>query len=106
MSEDAAKCTAASPKVTKEESATRKAQRERSELKTNMARAKRTGGEGNELLTRKEAMDRLRLKGSHFSKLVNGKIDGLPRLPVVKIGRRLLFRPEAVERWLIDVETT
>jgi hypothetical protein len=58
----------------------------------------------NRLLTREEAMDRLRLKASHFSKLVNGKIKGLPILPMVTIGRRQLFRAEALDRWIIDVE--
>ena len=71
-----------------------------------MVPAERTAGERDKLLTRTEAMDRLRLKASHFSKLVNGKIKGLPMLPVVQIGRRQLFRPEAVEQWIIDVEAT
>jgi hypothetical protein len=58
------------------------------------------------LLTRAEAMDRLRLKSSHFSKVVSGKIKGLPRLPVVQIGRCQFFRPEAVERWILEAEKT
>lgn len=58
------------------------------------------------LLTREETMQRLRLKAAHFSKLVNGKVKGLPPLPVVQIGRRQLFREEAVEKWIIDVEKT
>jgi hypothetical protein len=56
------------------------------------------------LLTRDEAMTRLRLSSSHFSKVVNGKIKGLPKLPVVQIGRRQLFRPEVLEQWTLDVE--
>jgi hypothetical protein len=56
------------------------------------------------LLTRKEAMNRLRLRSSHFSKLVNGKIKGLPQLKAVKIGRRQLFREETIEQWIVDVE--
>jgi hypothetical protein len=59
---------------------------------------------GDRLLTRDEAMDRLRLKASHFSKLVNGKIKGLPTLPMVTIGRRQLFRAEALDQWILDVE--
>lgn len=58
------------------------------------------------LLTREETMARLRLKAAHFSKLVNGKIRGLPPLPCVQIGRRQLFREEAVQQWIIDVEKT
>ena len=46
----------------------------------------------------------LRLKPSHFSKLVNGKVKGMPPLPKVQIGRRQLFRPQAVYQWIIDVE--
>jgi hypothetical protein len=56
------------------------------------------------LLTRVETMGRLRLKSSHFSKVVHGKIKGLPTLPVVQIGRCQFFRPESVERWIIEVE--
>jgi hypothetical protein len=56
------------------------------------------------LLTREETMKRLRLKAAHFSKLVNGKVKGLPPLPCVQIGRRQLFREESVQQWIIDVE--
>jgi hypothetical protein len=60
------------------------------------------------LLTREETMERLRLKAAHFSKLVNGKVKvkGLPPLPVVQIGRRQRFHEEAVQQWIIDVEST
>jgi hypothetical protein len=50
-------------------------------------------------------MARLRLKAAHFSKLVDGKVKGLPPLPCVQIGRRQLFREESVQQW-IDVEKT
>jgi hypothetical protein len=56
------------------------------------------------LLTRDEAMARLRLKASHFSKLVNGKIKGLTPPPMVAIGRRQLFRSEALDQWIIEME--
>jgi len=59
---------------------------------------------GTKLLTRAEAMGRLRLKSSHFSKVVSGKIKGLPKLPVVQIGRCQFFRPEAIDRWILDAE--
>ena len=58
------------------------------------------------LLTRKEAMERLRLKASHFSKVTNGKISGLPQLVPVQIGRRQLFREETLEQWVALVEGT
>jgi hypothetical protein len=57
-----------------------------------------------QLLTRSEAMARLRLKSSHFSKVVSGKIRGLPRLPVLQIGRCQFFRRAAIERWIIEAE--
>jgi len=56
------------------------------------------------LLTREETMERLRLKPAHFSKLTNGKIAGLPVLQSVRIGRRQLFRPETVDKWIVDAE--
>jgi hypothetical protein len=56
------------------------------------------------ILTREETMARLRLKPAHFSKLVNGRIKGLPTLACLRIGRRQLFRDETVEAWVRDVE--
>jgi hypothetical protein len=56
------------------------------------------------LLTRGEAMALLRLKRSHFSRAVNGRIRGLPRIPVVEIGRRQLFRRESINQSILDVE--
>jgi hypothetical protein len=56
------------------------------------------------LLTRDEAMARLRLRPSFFSKVSNGKVKGLPPLPVVRIGRRQFFREESLDQWIIDVE--
>jgi hypothetical protein len=56
------------------------------------------------LLTRKEAMEKLRLKPAHFSKVASGKVKGLPRLASVRIGRRQLFREETLERWVVEVE--
>lgn len=58
----------------------------------------------NILLTREEAMTRLRLKPAHFSKMVNGKVKGLPPLRVVRIGRRQFFREETLIQWTIEVE--
>lgn len=56
------------------------------------------------LLTRDEAMGRLRLKPAFFSKVAAGKVKGLPPLPCVRIGRRQLFREETINRWVLDVE--
>lgn len=57
-----------------------------------------------ELLTRTEAMQILKLKPSHFSKLINGYIHSVPPIPFIRIGRRQLFRREALERWILEIE--
>jgi len=51
-------------------------------------------------------MELLRLKAAHFSKLVNGKLKGIPRLHCLRIGRRQVFREETVQQWIINVEKT
>lgn len=56
------------------------------------------------LLTREEAMLRLRLRPAFFSKLVNGKVKGTPPPPCLKIGRRQLFCEDSLEAWLKDRE--
>jgi hypothetical protein len=56
------------------------------------------------ILTRKETIARLRLKPAHFSKIVNGKVKGLPPLACLRIGRHQLFRDETIEQWLREVE--
>ena len=60
--------------------------------------------QGGRLLDRKEAMERLRLKPAHFSKVVNGKLKGLPTLACLWIGRRQFFREETIDRWIVEVE--
>jgi len=59
---------------------------------------------GCKILTREETIAKVRLKAAHFSKVVNGKVRGLPRLACVRIGRRQLFREETVDRWILEVE--
>jgi hypothetical protein len=56
------------------------------------------------LWTRKEAIMLLRLSPSHFSKVVNGKVKGLPTLPVIHIGRRQLFQRASLDQWIKEVE--
>lgn len=57
------------------------------------------------LLTREEAMLRLRVKPAHFSKIVNGKVKGLPELKCVRLGRRLFFVETSLERFILEVES-
>jgi excisionase family DNA binding protein len=57
------------------------------------------------LLNMKEAADFLRFSRSHLSNAIHGKLNGTPRLPCVRIGRRVLFRLEALEEWLRQIQT-
>ena len=53
-----------------------------------------------------EAAALVRCSRAHLSNVVNGKVHGIPRLPTVRIGRRVLFRRESLELWLQEVEST
>jgi len=57
-----------------------------------------------ELLNRREAARLLQISPSTLWAIVNGHRPGLPPLPVIRVGRRLLFRRQAVEQWLLEVE--
>ena len=52
-----------------------------------------------------EAAALVRCSRAHLSNVVNGKVRGIPRLPAVRIGRRVLFRRESLELWLQQVES-
>ena len=56
------------------------------------------------IFNRKEARARLRLKPSHFSKVTNGKVRGLPKLACLRVGRLQFFREETLARWINEVE--
>lgn len=57
------------------------------------------------ILSLAEAAALVRCSRAHLCNLANGKVRGLPRLPSVRIGRRVLFRRESLERWLRELET-
>ena len=57
------------------------------------------------LLDRQEVMHRLHLKASHFSKIVNGRVKGLPLLKHDRLGRKLLFREDTLNQWIAEVES-
>ncbi len=59
-------------------------------------------GQGN--LTLEDVAKELRCSKAHVSNLANGKVHGLPPLPVVRMGRRALVRPEALNKWLTALE--
>jgi len=52
-----------------------------------------------------EAAALVRCSRAHLSNIINGKILGIPRLPAVRIGRRVLFRRESLELWLQQIES-
>jgi len=58
-----------------------------------------------EVLTIAESAILLRCSKAHISNVINGKVDGVPPLPCVKVGRRKLIRRESITRWLEAVES-
>jgi hypothetical protein len=61
-------------------------------------------GSSTKVLTRRETMERLRLKAATFSKLTNGRMKDLPPLRCIRVGRRQLFLEATVDQWLVDAE--
>ena len=57
------------------------------------------------ILTVKEAALMLRCSKAHLCNVLNGKVAGVPQLPAVRIGRRVLFRRDSLEQWLREVES-
>jgi excisionase family DNA binding protein len=51
-----------------------------------------------------EAATLLRCSRAHLCNVIKGKVRGIPHLPTVRIGRRVLFRRESLEHWLREVE--
>ena len=56
------------------------------------------------ILTMSELANVLRCSKAHLSHIVNGKVAGLPPLPVARIGRRVIIRRDALAKWLWTVE--
>lgn len=56
------------------------------------------------VITLAEAARELRCSKAHVSNIVNGKVPHLPRLPVLRIGRRVLIRYAALTQWIQDAE--
>jgi excisionase family DNA binding protein len=53
-----------------------------------------------EILTLEEVATVLRSSKAHISKLARGKIPGVPALPVVRLGRRVIIKRDALFEWL------
>jgi excisionase family DNA binding protein len=56
------------------------------------------------LLSFSDTAKRLKVSKAQFSKLINGKVPGIPPLKIARLGRRVLVREEALEQWLREVE--
>ena len=60
-------------------------------------------GEEN-VLTIREAAKELRCSRAHIHNVIRGKVAGLPPLPVVRIGRRMLILRVSLREWLSALE--
>lgn len=58
----------------------------------------------NELLTSQDVQKMLRISRGSLWAITSGRRRDLPPLPVIRIGRRLLFRRESIQEWLELVE--
>jgi hypothetical protein len=56
------------------------------------------------ILTGEEVRAILRMKKSHFSKVVNGKIKGTPPIPFFRIGRCQRFVAGSLRKWIRERE--
>jgi excisionase family DNA binding protein len=56
------------------------------------------------VLTLPEAAQLMRCSKAHLLNVIHGRVANVPPLPCVRIGRRILIRREALERWLAAVE--
>ena len=52
------------------------------------------------ILTLTEVAKLLRCSKTHISNLVNGKVTGMPPLPHLKMGRRVLVRSDWLKSWM------
>jgi excisionase family DNA binding protein len=57
-----------------------------------------------EVLTLLEAAKFLRMSRSHLLNILKRKVLGVPALPYIRAGRRLLFRRAALKQWLRESE--
>jgi excisionase family DNA binding protein len=53
-----------------------------------------------------EAAAFVRCSRAHLCNVIHHKVPGIPHLPSVRIGRRVLFRRESLEQWLEQVEAS
>ncbi len=58
-----------------------------------------------EILTLCEVAERLRCSKAHVSKLLSGRVRGVPPLTHIAMGRRKVVRREWLETWLNGYKT-
>jgi hypothetical protein len=56
------------------------------------------------VLTVSETARELRCSKAHLHNIIGGRVPNLPPLPVLRIGRRLLIRHDALTQWVLDLE--
>jgi excisionase family DNA binding protein len=56
------------------------------------------------LLDMGEVAKRLGCCKGHVSKLINGKVKGLPKLPCIRLGRRTMVSEDALNEWLHNLQ--
>ena len=55
-------------------------------------------------LTLAEVARELRCSKGHVHNIIHGKVEGLPPLPVLRIGRRIVIRVAALKDWMLSLE--
>jgi excisionase family DNA binding protein len=56
------------------------------------------------VLTVAEVARELRCSKAHVHNIIHGKVEGLPTLPVLRIGRRVLVRHDGLAAWMHELE--
>jgi len=56
------------------------------------------------VLTLTEVARELRCSKAHLHNIIAGRVRGLPPLPVLRLGRRLLIRADALMQWMLSLE--
>jgi excisionase family DNA binding protein len=56
------------------------------------------------ILTVAQVAELLQCSKAHVCNIIRGKFPQLPPLPVIRIGRRLVIRKDAFEKWIMDIE--
>ena len=57
-----------------------------------------------EILTIEDVAAELRCSKAHVCKVIKGQVPGVPPLPAIHMGRRVLIRRSSLEQWKIDSE--